>query len=79
MCIYENNKVKEQFGRKMNQNIKKNRKLFLKEITKVNGGKVESCSRIWMEMRSWRWKRLKWEELGRSILRIFMIYLPKNV
>ena len=30
----------------MNQDVDGNRKLFWKEVSKVNGGKVESCSRI---------------------------------
>ena len=30
----------------MNQDIHENRKLFWKEMSKVNGGKVESCSII---------------------------------
>ena len=46
-CIYQSKKdVNEQFGRKMNQEVDGNRKLFWKEVSKVNGGKVESCSRI---------------------------------
>ena len=47
MCIYQSKKeVNEQFGRKMNQDIGKNRKLFRKEMGKVNEGKVENSSRI---------------------------------
>ena len=38
--------MNEQFGRKMTQNVSGNRKLFWKEISRANGGKVESCSRI---------------------------------
>ena len=30
----------------MNQDLNGNRKLFWKEVTKANRGKVESCSRI---------------------------------
>ena len=46
-CIYQSKKkVNEQFERKMNQDVNGNRKLFWKEVSKVNGGKVESCSRI---------------------------------
>ena len=30
----------------MNQNVGGNRKMFWKVVSKVNGGKVESCSRI---------------------------------
>ena len=44
-CIYQcKKKVNEQFGRKMNQEMNRNRKLFWKEVSK--GGKMESCSRI---------------------------------
>ena len=38
--------INEQFGRKMNEDVERNRKLFWKEVSKVNEGKVESCSRI---------------------------------
>ena len=42
-CIYQSNKeVQEKFGRNMNGN----RKLFWNELSKVNGGNVENCSRI---------------------------------
>ena len=38
-CIYQSKKeVKEQLGRKMNQDVNENRKLFWKELSKVNGG-----------------------------------------
>ena len=30
----------------MNQDMNGNRKLFWKEVSKANGGKVESCSRV---------------------------------
>ena len=30
----------------MNQDVNGNRKLFRKEVSKANGGKMESCSRI---------------------------------
>ena len=30
----------------MNENVNGNRKLFWKEVSNANGGKVESCSRI---------------------------------
>ena len=47
MCIYQNKKeVNEQFWRKTNQDVYGNRKLFWKEVSKVNGGKVENCSRV---------------------------------
>ena len=46
-CIYQRKKeVREQFRRKMNQYVNGNRKLFWKEVSKANGGKVENCSRI---------------------------------
>ena len=38
--------VNGQFRRKMNQSVDGNRKLFWKEVSKVNEGKVENCSRI---------------------------------
>ena len=44
-CIYQSKEeVQEQFGRKMNQDG--NGKLFWKEVTKVNGVKVENSNRI---------------------------------
>ena len=36
----------EQFGSKMNQGVNGNRRLFWKEVSNVNGGKVENSSRI---------------------------------
>ena len=43
-CIYQSKKeVHEQFGKKMNQEVNGNRKLFWKEVSKANRGKVESC------------------------------------
>ena len=41
-CIYQSKK----FGRKMNEDVTGNRKLFWQEVSNVKGGKVESCSRI---------------------------------
>ena len=50
-CIYQNKKkVNKQFGRKMSQDVNGNRKLFLKEVSNVKGGKGEICSRKRMEM-----------------------------
>ena len=47
MCIYKNKKkVNEQFGRKMNEDVNGNRKLFWKEVSNVKGGNMESFSRI---------------------------------
>ena len=46
-CIYHRKeKVNEHLGRKMNQGVNGNKKLFWKEVSKANGGKVESCCRI---------------------------------
>ena len=46
-CTYQSKKkVNEQFGRKMNKDVNRNKKLFWKEVSNVKGGKVESCSRI---------------------------------
>ena len=45
--IYQSKKeVNEQFRRKMNQDVKENRKLFWKEVSKENGGKVKISERI---------------------------------
>ena len=42
-CIYQNKEeVQEQLGREMNQDVNGNRKLFWKEVSKVNAGKVEN-------------------------------------
>ena len=38
--------AKRKFGRKMNEDVNGNRKLFWKEVSNEKGGKVESCSRI---------------------------------
>ena len=44
-CIYESKKKEnEQFGRKMNEDMNGNRKLFWKVVSNVKGGKVKSCS-----------------------------------
>ena len=41
-CIYQSKKeVNAQFGRKMNQDVDGNRKLFCRDVSKVNGEKVE--------------------------------------
>ena len=46
-CIYQSKKeIQEQFRRKMNKGVNGNRKLFWKDVSKANGGKVESCSKI---------------------------------
>ena len=51
----------------MNQDVNGYRKLYWKEVSKVNGGKVKSCSRI----KEGNW-RLKYEGFGRSFLRSFI-------
>ena len=44
-CTYQSKeKVNELFGRKMDEDVNKIRKLFWKEVSSVKGGKVESCS-----------------------------------
>ena len=49
-CIYlSKKKVNEQFGRKMNENVNGNRKLFWKEMSNVKD-QMESGSRKRMEM-----------------------------
>ena len=44
--IQSKNKVNKQLGRKMNEDVNGNRKLFWKEISNAKGEKVESCSRV---------------------------------
>ena len=73
-CIYQiKEEVQEQFGRKMSQDVNGNRKLFWKEVNKVNRGKEENSNRIKMEMGDWSWKMLKHKGFGRSIMRICKI------
>ena len=46
-CIIQSKKkVNKQFGRKLNEDVSGNKKLFWKEVNNAKGGKVESCSRI---------------------------------
>ena len=46
-CIIQSKKkVNGQFGRKMNEDMNGNRKLFWREVSNAKGGKVESCSRV---------------------------------
>ena len=40
-CIYQNKKVNEQFGRKMNEDVNGNGKLFWKEASNVKGGELQ--------------------------------------
>ena len=43
MFIYQSkNEFQEQFGRKIHQDVNGNRKLFWKEVSKANGGKVDN-------------------------------------
>ena len=52
-CIIQSKKkVNEQFGRKKNEDVNGNRKLFWKEMSNAKWGKVESCSKIKNE--NWR-------------------------
>ena len=45
-CILQSKeKVNEQFGRKINEDLNGNRKLLCKEVSNAKGRKVESCSR----------------------------------
>ena len=37
----------------MNQDVNGNRKLFWKEVSKVNGGKVQSCTIVKVGMGGW--------------------------
>ena len=46
-CIFHSKiKVNEQFGRKRNEDVNGNRKLFLKEVSNAKGEKVVGCNRI---------------------------------
>ena len=44
--------INEEFGRKIDQYIHRNGKMFWKELSKVNGRKARNCSRI--ENVNWR-------------------------
>ena len=76
MYIYQSIKeVNEQFGRKINQDADGNKKLkvFRKEVSKVNGEQVESCSRIkdgngWMALGEDEGRRIR-----KDFLRIYII------
>ena len=70
--IYQNKKeVQEQFERKMNQDVNGNRKLFWKEVSKANGGKVENSNRI--KDGNGRLVLKEDEGFGRIIMRICLI------
>ena len=46
-CLIQSKmKVNGQIGKKMNENVNGNGKLFWKEVSNAKGGKVESCSRV---------------------------------
>ena len=62
-CIFQRKKKEnEQFGRKMNEDVKGNRKLFWKEVSNAKGGKVESCSRIKDGNERLVQGRMKWKD-----------------
>ena len=47
MSLYiSKKKLNEQCGRKMHEDVNRNRNLFWKEVSNAKGGKVEICSRI---------------------------------
>ena len=64
-CIIQRKKkVNEQFGRKMNEDMNRNRKLFWKEVSNAKGGKVDSCSRVkdgYGRLATWHRVRMKRE------------------
>ena len=69
-CIIQSKKkVNEQFGRKMNEDVNGNRKLFWKVLSNAKGGKVESCSRI----EDGNGKLAQGEDEVRRILKICLI------
>ena len=57
----------------MNQDVDGNSKLFWKEASMVNGGKVGSCSKIKDENGRLALGEKKCEGFGRIILRIYII------
>ena len=71
--------VNGQFGRKLNQDIDGNKKLFRKEVSKVNGGNVKSCSRIKDGNGRLAMGRMKYERSGRIILRNYITDTQKPV
>ena len=64
--------VNDQFGRKLNQDIDGNKKLFRNEVRKVNGGNVKCCSRIKDRNRRLAMGRMKYERSVKIILRIYI-------
>ena len=63
-CIIQSKKkVNEQFGRKINEDVNRNRKLFWKEVSNAKGGKVETCSRV----KDGNGRLAQWEDEARKI------------
>ena len=58
-------KLNEQFGRKINVDVNRNRILFWKKGSNVKGGKVESCSRIKVGKGRLHKERMKYKGFGR--------------
>ena len=57
----------------MNQGVDRNRKLFWKEVSRVNGRKVESCSRIKDGSGRLVLKKDKAQRIWKDFLMIFII------
>ena len=69
-CIYQSKKkVNEQCRKKMNQVVNGNRKLFGKEVSKMNRGKVENSSGI----KNGNRRLAKCKGFGRSIFKTCLI------
>ena len=63
----------------MNQDVDRNRKLFYKEASKVNRGKVDSCNRINYRNGKLALAKDEYNEYGRIILRIYIIDTQEQV
>ena len=61
------------FGRKMNEEVNGNKKLFGKEVSNAKGGKVESCSRVKDRNGRLAQGEMKYEGFERSILKVCII------
>ena len=73
-CIIQSKKkVNEHFGRKINEDVIGNRKLFWKEVSNAKEGKVKSCSRVKDGNGSWHRGRTNRERSGRNILKFCII------
>ena len=49
-CVYQSKKkVNEQFGRKINEDVNGNRKLFWNEVSNVKGGELQHSE-------GWKWE-----------------------